>query len=127
MTERYVPMHHPLCACELCMLLANDRMSNEATQRRAVAYLQRHGRPVRPFSAPEMDGLVGKTVHFQWAHRTPDLSGSDSAAVWNNATEAHAMAVDRGAVLLDPKHARPRWWPFKAFAWIEALDHTWGQ
>jgi hypothetical protein len=118
---RYVPTHHPLCSCELCMLantiMARDCKPTEAERRRAVAYMNRHGVLTRGKSGPDLDALEGKTVRFQWAHRTPDLTNLQSQ--WNDLRDAQVVAVDRGAVLLKAWFGAQRWWPFRAFQWIE--------
>jgi hypothetical protein len=41
---------------------------------------------------------------------------------WFCANEAHVQAFDRGAFLLDIKYVPMRWWPLRAFAFIEPLE-----
>jgi len=126
---RYVPAHHPMCSCELCMLaFEGTSWPPEPVRRQAVAWMNRHGkvassRQERTEERGAMAGMLGKTVRFQWAHRTPDLVGGLQSP-WNAIHEAHVQAIDRGAVLLAAEGVRPRWWPVRAFAWIEALEVT---
>lgn len=120
---KYVPIHHPLCSCELCMLHRASIIENvnpEETRRRAVAWMNRHGKDTFTREpGMEMDSLVGKPVRFQWAHRQPDLTGSNDSETWNASGNGVVLAVDRGAALVKIDDVAARWWPFRSFAWIE--------
>jgi hypothetical protein len=126
---RYVPAHHPLCSCELCMLHERTKDlghgAEAAVRRQAVAFMNRHGRPMRPPERADQSqpfaNAIGKTVQFQWYARQPDLR--TLASPWNPATEATVLAVGNGALLLETRFApRPRWWPLRSFAWIEVVE-----
>jgi hypothetical protein len=125
---RYVPAHHPLCSCELCMAASTVSAAGpvpESVRRQAVAFMNRHGRPMRPPERVDQSqpfaNAIGKTVQFQWYARQPDLR--TLASPWNPATEATVLAVGNGALLLETRFApRPRWWPLRSFAWIEVVE-----
>lgn len=135
--QRYIPAHHPACSCEMCMLVqraGGPQNMHEDERRRAVAWMNRYGKIMRT-SVREpgqerragMDSMAGKTVHFQWAVRDPDLTGTFEAVTWRAATAAKVLALDRGALLLhlgDDREVAARWWPLRSFAWIEAVTEA---
>lgn len=130
--DRYVPAHHPLCSCALCDLARHADPRSPVVRSAALVWMESHGKACTSQTTradrEARDGALlggigaGKRVRWQWAHRTPDLALNKAADRWNRTHEAIVIAVGNGAALLQADEGRPRWWPLRAFAWIEVLE-----